>query len=110
MKDRFVIQELGQAWGAAPCTPRLKIQLIEITKLKNASLIQLQLDVGQRIAGQDRLELNDLFAPNRYALQVKGDSMIDAGILDGAARIVAVSDDATAEAKRFSLTQRKWAN
>jgi len=37
----------------------------------------------EAIAGQDRLDLSDLLGPDRYALQVKGDSMIGAGILDG---------------------------
>jgi repressor LexA len=37
----------------------------------------------EAIAGQDRLDLSDLLGPNRYALQVKGESMIEAGIFDG---------------------------
>ncbi|HID49680.1 MAG TPA: transcriptional repressor LexA [Chromatiales bacterium] len=38
----------------------------------------------EAIPGQDQLDLAGLFvSDNRYALQVKGDSMIDMGILDG---------------------------
>jgi repressor LexA len=68
----------------------------------------------EAIVGQDRLDLHDLFGPNRYALQVKGDSMIDAGILDGdlaviercetaddGAIVVALIDDEEATLKRL---------
>ncbi len=37
----------------------------------------------EAIAGQDNLDLNDFFGSNHYAIEVKGDSMINAGILDG---------------------------
>jgi repressor LexA len=37
----------------------------------------------EAIPGQDVLDLSSLYGPNRYALRVTGDSMIDAGILDG---------------------------
>jgi repressor LexA len=37
----------------------------------------------EAVPGQDRLDLSDLLGPNRYALQVKGESMIEAGIFDG---------------------------
>jgi repressor LexA len=37
----------------------------------------------EAVAGHERLDLSDLLGPNRYALQVKGDSMIEAGIFDG---------------------------
>jgi repressor LexA len=38
----------------------------------------------EAIAGQDQLDLYDyLLGPNRYLLKVAGDSMIEAGILDG---------------------------
>jgi repressor LexA len=63
------------------------IELVDEEELSKTSLPLLgRIAAGQpieAIANQDRLELNDLFGPNRYALQVKGDSMIDAGILDG---------------------------
>ena len=37
----------------------------------------------EAIPGQDQLDLGAFVSDNRYALQVKGDSMIDIGILDG---------------------------
>ena len=37
----------------------------------------------EAIPGQDQLDLGAFVRDNRYALQVKGDSMIDIGILDG---------------------------
>ena len=68
----------------------------------------------EAIAGQDRLDLSDLLGPDRYALQVKGDSMISAGILDGdlvviercdtaddGAIVVALIDDEEATLKRL---------
>jgi repressor LexA len=63
------------------------IELVDEEELSKTSLPLLgRIAAGrpiEAITGQERLELNDLFGPNRYALQVKGDSMIDAGILDG---------------------------
>jgi repressor LexA len=37
----------------------------------------------EAIPGQDQLDLGAFVSDNRFALQVKGDSMIDIGILDG---------------------------
>jgi repressor LexA len=37
----------------------------------------------EAIPGQEQLDLGAFVSDNRYALQVKGDSMIDIGILDG---------------------------
>lgn len=48
----------------------------------------------EAIPGQDRLDLADLLGPNRYALRVKGDSMIEAGIQDGDTVIVEHRDSA----------------
>jgi repressor LexA len=49
----------------------------------------------EAIAGQDRLDLaNYLLGDNRYALQVKGDSMIGIGILDGDMVIIESCDSA----------------
>jgi repressor LexA len=70
----------------------------------------------EAIPGQDELDLAGLFInDNRYALQVKGDSMIDMGILDGdwviieraeTARngdiVVALIDETDATLKRFT--------
>ena len=63
------------------------IELVDEEEISKTSLPLLgRIAAGrpiEAIADQERLDLNDLLGPNRYALQVKGDSMIDAGILDG---------------------------
>lgn len=43
----------------------------------------------EAIPGQDRLDLGELLGADRYALRVKGDSMVEAGIQDGDTVIVA---------------------
>ncbi len=48
----------------------------------------------EAIAGRDALNLADLLGPNRYALEVRGDSMVGAGILHGDTVIVEHRDDA----------------
>lgn len=48
----------------------------------------------EAIPGQDRLDLSELLGPNRYALRVKGDSMVEAGIQDGDTVIVEHCDSA----------------
>jgi len=69
----------------------------------------------EAIPGEEHLDLAELFVgENRYALQIKGDSMIDIGILDGdwviiehrdTARdgdiVVALIDDQDATLKRY---------
>jgi repressor LexA len=68
----------------------------------------------EAIAGQERLDLGDLLGSDRYALQVQGNSMIGAGILDGdlviiepcdtaddGAIVVALIDDEEATLKRL---------
>ncbi len=94
------------------------IELVDEEEADKSSLPLLgRIAAGQpieAIAGQDRLDLSDLFGPNRYALQVKGDSMIGAGILDGdlvviercdtaddGAIVVALIDDEEATLKRL---------
>jgi repressor LexA len=70
----------------------------------------------EAIAGQERLDLGDLLGSDRYALQVQGNSMIGAGILDGdlvviepcdtaddGAIVVALIDDEEATLKRIKL-------
>jgi repressor LexA len=37
----------------------------------------------EAIAGQDEIDLSDFFGQNNFAIRVQGDSMIEAGILDG---------------------------
>ncbi len=63
---------------------------IELTdpEIKQALTIPLlgRIAAGQPIEAipdQDSLDLSTLYGPNRYALRVTGDSMINAGILDG---------------------------
>jgi repressor LexA len=74
------------------------IELVDEETLSKTSLPLLgRIAAGQpieAIAGQERLELNDLFGPDRYALQVKGDSMIDVGILDGDLAVIERCDTA----------------
>ncbi|MEJ2454198.1 MAG: transcriptional repressor LexA [Candidatus Thiodiazotropha sp.] len=94
------------------------IELVDEDESDKSSLPLLgRIAAGQpieAIAGQDRLDLSDLLGPNRYALQVKGDSMIGAGILDGdlvviercdtaddGAIVVALIDDEEATLKRL---------
>lgn len=72
----------------------------------------------EAIAGQDDLDLGEFFGSNNFAVQVKGDSMIDAGILDGDTVIiefretanngdivVALIDESEATLKRFKRSQ-----
>ncbi len=94
------------------------IELVDEDGISPTSLPLLgRIAAGQpieAIAGQERLDLSDLLGPNRYALQVKGDSMIGAGILDGdlvviercdtaddGAIVVALIDDEEATLKRL---------
>ncbi len=74
----------------------------------------------EAIPGQDQLDLGAMFiSDNRFALQIKGDSMIDIGILDGdwviieqcdTARdgdiVVALIDEQDATLKRFKRLSR----
>ena len=68
----------------------------------------------EAIPGQDQLDLGAFVSDNRFALQVKGDSMIDIGILDGdwviieqrdtahdGEIVVALIDEQDATLKRF---------
>ncbi|MET0072193.1 MAG: transcriptional repressor LexA [Candidatus Thiodiazotropha sp.] len=113
------VQALAEAGAIRLIAGRKRgIELVDEEALSKTSLPLLgRIAAGQpieAIAGQERLELNDLFGPDRYALQVKGDSMIDAGILDGdlaviercdtaddGAIVVALIDDQEATLKRL---------
>ncbi len=98
------------------------IELIEGADDRNSSINTLpqlgRIAAGQPIEAipdQDTLNLADfLLGPNRFALQVQGDSMIEANILDGGTVIikrgetardgdivVALIDDEEATLKRF---------
>jgi len=48
----------------------------------------------EAIPGQDELDLTEFFGSNHYAIQVRGDSMIEAGILDGDIAVVRFSETA----------------
>ena len=73
----------------------------------------------EAIPGQDEIDLSEFFGRNNFAVQVKGDSMIDAGILDGDTVIiefretaedgdivVALIDENETTLKRFKRSQR----
>ncbi len=73
----------------------------------------------EAIPGQDEIDLSEFFGSNNFAIQVKGDSMIDAGILDGDTVIiefretandgdivVALIDENETTLKRFKRSQR----
>ncbi len=94
------------------------IELVDTQADEKSSLPLLgRIAAGQpieAIAGQERLDLSDLLGANRYALQVQGNSMIGAGILDGdlviiescdtaddGAIVVALIDDEEATLKRL---------
>jgi repressor LexA len=93
------VQALAEAGAIRLIAGRKRgIELADEETLSKTSLPLLgRIAAGQpieAIAGQERLELNDLFGPNRYALQVKGDSMIDAGIFDGDLAVIERCDTA----------------
>ncbi|MCU7916461.1 MAG: transcriptional repressor LexA [Candidatus Thiodiazotropha sp. (ex Gloverina cf. vestifex)] len=114
------VQALADAGRIRLITGRKRgIELVDENEVSKSSLPLLgAIAAGQpieAIVGQDRLDLADyLLGPNRYALQVKGDSMADAGILDGdlviiercdiadnGAIVVALIDDEEATLKRL---------
>ncbi|MCU7877634.1 MAG: transcriptional repressor LexA [Candidatus Thiodiazotropha sp. (ex Lucinoma borealis)] len=114
------VQALAEAGRIRLITGRKRgIELVDAQEESKLSLPLLgAIAAGQpieAITGQDRLDLTDyLLGPNRYALQVKGDSMIGIGILDGDlviiercdtaddnAIVVALIDDEEATLKRL---------
>lgn len=46
------------------------------------------------IPGQDEIDLSDFFGKNNFAIRVQGDSMIEAGILDGDTVIIEFRENA----------------
>lgn len=73
----------------------------------------------EAIPGEDQLDLRDFFGRNNFAVRVQGDSMIDAGILDGDTVIiefretaddgdivVALIDETETTLKRFKRSDR----
>lgn len=49
----------------------------------------------EAIPGEDQLDLRDFFGHNNFAVRVQGDSMIDAGIMDGDTVIIEFRETAT---------------
>ncbi|MCU7931750.1 MAG: transcriptional repressor LexA [Candidatus Thiodiazotropha sp. (ex Codakia rugifera)] len=94
------VQALAEAGQIRLITGRKRgIELIDAQEASKLSLPLLgAIAAGQpieAITGQDRLDLTDyLLGPDRYALQVKGDSMIGIGILDGDLVIIERCDTA----------------
>ncbi|MEW8291870.1 MAG: transcriptional repressor LexA [Candidatus Thiodiazotropha endolucinida] len=114
------VQALAEAGAIRLIAGRKRgIELVETAQASKLSLPLLgAIAAGQpieAIPGQDRLDLADyLLGDNRYALQVKGDSMIGIGILDrdlviiercdtaeDNAIVVALIDDQEATLKRL---------
>ena len=73
----------------------------------------------EAIAGQDEIDLSDFFGTNSYAIRVQGESMIEAGIMDGdivviefretandGDIVVALIDEEEATLKRFKRSQQ----
>ncbi|MCU7891513.1 MAG: transcriptional repressor LexA [Candidatus Thiodiazotropha sp. (ex Ustalcina ferruginea)] len=94
------VQALAEAGRIRLITGRKRgIELIDPQEESKLSLPLLgAIAAGQpieAITGQDRLDLTDyLLGPDRYALQIKGDSMIGIGILDGDLVIIERCDTA----------------
>lgn len=104
IRSRGVVHRHVQALAEAGCIrlePGRKrgIRLAEDTLTAAYSLPLLgRIAAGQpieAIPGRDTLDLATfLLGPDRYALQVRGDSMIEAGILDGDTVIIRQGSDA----------------
>jgi len=73
----------------------------------------------EAIPGEDQIDLQDFFGSNNFAVRVQGDSMIEAGIMDGDTAIiefretandgdivVALIDESEATLKRFKRSHR----
>jgi repressor LexA len=73
----------------------------------------------EAIAGQDEIDLSGFFGTNSYAIRVQGESMIEAGIMDGdivviefretandGDIVVALIDEEEATLKRFKRSQQ----
>ena len=73
----------------------------------------------EAIAGQDEIDLSNFFGTNSYAIRVQGESMIEAGIMDGdivviefretandGDIVVALIDEEEATLKRFKRSQQ----
>ncbi len=73
----------------------------------------------EAVPGEDQIDLQDFFGHNNFAVRVQGDSMIEAGIMDGDTAIiefretandgdivVALIDETETTLKRFKRSQR----
>ncbi len=73
----------------------------------------------EAIAGQDEIDLSNFFGANSYAIRVQGESMVEAGIMDGdivviefretandGDIVVALIDEEEATLKRFKRSQQ----
>ncbi len=73
----------------------------------------------EAVAGEDEIDLADFFGSNNFAIRVQGDSMIEAGIMDGdivviefretahdGDIVVALIDEEETTLKRFKRSQR----
>ncbi len=110
LTDKGALERTARGWRAI----RLANDPLHSTSLPLAGRIAAGQPI-EAIPGHDRLDLAGLLlGDNRYALQVKGDSMMDIGILDGdwviieradTARdgdiVVALIDEQDATLKRF---------
>ncbi|MBT2971255.1 MAG: repressor LexA [gamma proteobacterium symbiont of Ctena orbiculata] len=94
------VQALAEAGAIRLIAGRKRgIELVEAEQGSKLSLPLLGAIAAGRpieaIAGRDRLDLADyLLGDNRYALQIKGDSMVGIGILDGDLVIIEGCDSA----------------
>ena len=100
------------------------IRLLESSTQRPESVLPLlgKIAAGkpiEAIAGQDEIDLNGFFGTNSYAIRVQGESMIEAGIMDGdivviefretandGDIVVALIDEEEATLKRFKRSQQ----
>jgi len=100
------------------------IRLIKSNPYRDESVLPLlgKIAAGkpiEAIPGEDQLDLRDFFGHNNFAVRVQGDSMIEAGIMDGDTAIiefretandgdivVALIDESETTLKRFKRSDR----
>lgn len=100
------------------------IRLLKATPGQDASTLPLlgKIAAGkpiEAIPGEDQIDLRDFFGDNNFAVRVQGDSMIEAGIMDGDTVIiefretandgdivVALIDETEATLKRFKRSHK----
>ena len=91
LKQKGVLEQSERGWRG--------IRLVEQPSTHSTTLRLVgRIAAGhpiEAIEGQDEIDLHEMFVgDNRYALQVKGESMIGAGILDGDIVIIESHDNA----------------